>query len=167
MNEKLKELNGIKTDLQELVATGDPRDPGFSERYKELRDRYDRTRIAAADIVDATQTQFGENDPLVKTLRERTGGLPDPPTEEDVKSATESAAGNRSDEPEEDPDSTIELPPVELADIPIELPEPGLDSTLDAILDSTDSILGPLPEPDPDAQWPICPKCGLRHDPNE
>ena len=25
MNEKLKELNGIKTDLQELMATGDPR----------------------------------------------------------------------------------------------------------------------------------------------
>ena len=111
--------------------------------------------------------KFGENDPLVKTLREQTGGLPDPPTEEDVKSAAENDDENQPDELADVPDSTIELPPVELVDTPIELPDPGLDATSDAILDSPESILGPLPEPNPDAKWPICPKCGLRHDPNE
>jgi RHS repeat-associated protein len=29
------------------------------------------------------------------------------------------------------------------------------------------TFLGPAPEPDPNAHWPICPKCGQRHDPNE
>jgi RHS repeat-associated protein len=32
---------------------------------------------------------------------------------------------------------------------------------------SPSSALGPPPKPDPNAKWPICPKCGKRHDPRE
>ncbi len=32
---------------------------------------------------------------------------------------------------------------------------------------SGNSLLGPPPSPDPNAQWPVCPKCGKRHDPKE
>ena len=51
------------------------------------------------------------------------------------------------------------------------IPLPDHDGlTLDAVLatpGNAPSDLGPLPVPDPDAKWPICPKCGKRHDPNE
>lgn len=75
-----------------------------------------------------------------------------------------------------DPDNTVDVPdhpqtPAaltgELGDDSIELPQPGASETLGAVIDSPESILGPPPDPDPNAQWPICPLCGKRHDPNE
>jgi hypothetical protein len=84
------------------------------------------------------------------------------------------------------PNSWIDLPPLpgsaaeidQIADRSgskggwIDLPPlPGSPAARDAAPKnpgvSVDSLLGPTPPRDPSSQWPVCPKCGKRHDPNE
>jgi hypothetical protein len=65
------------------------------------------------------------------------------------------------------PKTWIDLPPVEGSPAAkaqgwVELPPvPG------SAADRGGSILGPAPARDLKRQWPVCPKCGKRHDPNE
>ena len=79
MNENLKRIKGIGTELAARLATGDPSDPTFASGVNGLIQDYNKARLAMANLTDGMERVFGPKDPLVQFLRNRTGRLPDRP----------------------------------------------------------------------------------------
>lgn len=89
--EDMKAFQGITRDLEEFMMKGDLKDPDFRKKFQELAEHYDNARLAMTKLTDATVRQFGNKDPLARTMQNQLVHILDPPKVEAVIQAREAA----------------------------------------------------------------------------
>jgi beta-lactam-binding protein with PASTA domain len=81
----------IARDLLEHMMNADYKDPEFRSKFEELTERYNNARLAMAKLTDATVKQFGDKDPLARSMQSQIIHMTDPPKLEAVIQAREAA----------------------------------------------------------------------------
>lgn len=89
--EDTKAYREIARDLMEHMMNADYKDPEFHKKFQELTDRYNNARLAMAKLTEATVKQFGDKDPLAKSMQGQIIHMTDPPKVEAVIQAREAA----------------------------------------------------------------------------
>lgn len=89
--EDTKAYREIARDLMEHMMNADYKSPEFRKKFGELTDRYNNARLAMAKLTEVTVKQFGDKDPLAKSMQSQIIHMTDPPKVEAVIQAREAA----------------------------------------------------------------------------